>query len=38
MSGLENLQTRLQFKGGNAQLDRMKSSSCNRNSFRWKRI
>jgi hypothetical protein len=26
MSGLENLQTRLQFKGGNAQLDRMKNS------------
>ena len=26
MSGLENLQTRLQFKGGNAQLDRMKCS------------
>lgn len=26
MSGLENLQTRLQYRGGNAQLDRMKSS------------
>ena len=26
MSGLENLQTRLQYRGGNAQIDRMKSS------------
>ena len=26
MPGLENLQTRLQYRGGNAQLDRMKSS------------
>ena len=26
MSGLENLQTRLQYKGGNAQIDRMKKS------------
>ena len=29
MSGLENLQTRLQYKGGNAQIDRMKQSKVN---------
>lgn len=29
MSGLDNLQTRLQFKGGTAQLDRMKHSKVN---------
>ena len=29
MSGLENLQTRLQYKGGEKQLDRMKHSKVN---------
>lgn len=29
MSGLENLQTRLQYKGGNAQISRMKQSKVN---------